>query len=63
MKWFVGIFTMAASSECYGVVAAFLGDFQPHCLALVLAEQECVVVMQWWWSLFNCGGGGEAGWG
>lgn len=60
-RWFVGKFTMAASSECYGDVAAFLRDFQPRYLALVLAEQWCcsgggdrdvgvvVMVIQLWW--------------
>jgi len=34
---------VAASSECYGDVAAFLGDLQ-LCLALVLVGQHAVVV-------------------
>ncbi|KEH43481.1 hypothetical protein MtrunA17_Chr1g0199201 [Medicago truncatula] len=48
----VGIFTVAASSECYGDVADFLGDLQ-LCLALVLDGRVVVVVVvvrvtQWW---------------
>jgi len=39
------VFTADAYSECYGDIAAFLGDFQSCCLALVLAGRDAVVVM------------------
>jgi len=39
------VFTITASSECYEDVATFLGDFQPCCLALVLAGRDAVVVV------------------
>jgi len=42
-RWFAGIFTMAACSECCGDVAAFLGDLQ-LCLALVLVGRGAVVM-------------------
>jgi hypothetical protein len=47
---------VAASSECYGDVAAFLGDLQ-LCLALVLAGRDAVVVG------VVMRGGGEVWWG
>lgn len=42
------------SSKCYSDVATFLEDYQPRCLALVLADRGVVVVgvvmvMHGWW--------------
>lgn len=61
----MGLFNVAASSECYGDVAAFLRDLQLCCLVLagrdavelvVLVMMRCGAVSGgrggdvWWWS-------------